>query len=152
MGSANISKDDQITPYIEGVRSDLPGKSTTFMDNMGDLLVEELQVESPIGETQELHDLAMWLPQGDLVRYIFSASGHFDPVVEGHEIMGVFLTEKQTRWWFWYLNNVLGGSYDVKYGTGNKTPENDYPARALANADSDIEMELDQFYYDVFGR
>lgn len=152
MASVIISRDDQITPYLESVKGDLPGKSSAFMDNMGDLLVEELQVESPIGETQELHDLAMWLPQGDLIRYIFSASGHFDPVVDGHEIMGVFQTPKQTRWWFWYLKNELGGSYTVKYGTGNKTPENDYPARALVNADGEIELMLDTFYDDVFGR
>lgn len=150
-GQLTINKNDMLTPYLENVKTSLPVESSNFMDTMGDLLVDYLQTETPIGETHELHDLTMWLAQGELTRYIFSASGHFDPVVDGHEIMGVFNTPKQTRWWFWYLNNVLGGSYDAKYGTGNKTPANDYPAVALINADSDIESGMDKFYDDVFG-
>lgn len=151
MGSVSITKDDPVTPFIDELLGNILPHTSNFLDDVSDIEVEYMQSENPIGETQELNDLTMWISQGELVRYIFSASGHFDPVVGGHEIMGPLLTEKQRKWWFWYLNNVLGGDYDVKYGTGNKTPPNDYPAIALVNSDADVDARGDQYLTELLG-
>lgn len=151
MGILQISKNDEVSPYVEGVIDYFQSNSSGLMDDIGDIGVEEMQVVNPIGETQQLNDLTMWIPQGEFVRYIFSAAGHFEPVVAGHVILGPMLTEKQRKWWFWYLHNVLGGEYTVKYGTGNKTPGNDYPAEALINMDDPVEVRLQEFLDGAMG-
>ncbi|BDZ68596.1 hypothetical protein [Methanobacterium ferruginis] len=151
MGSVNFTKNDEVTPYVENVIGNLTGHTSRALDDISDIEVEYMQSENPIGETHELNDMAMWEATGDLKRYIFSGSGHFDPIVDGHVILGPLLTERQRKWWFWYLNAVLGGSYDVKYGTGSSTPPNDYPARALDASDADVDIRLDQYLNDLLG-
>lgn len=152
MGSVNISKSgDEVTPFIQDILDNILGKTSNFLDDVSDIEVDYMQSENPIGETQQLNDLTMWEPKGELVRYIFSAAGHFEPIVEGHVILGPMLTERQRKWWFWYLFNVLGGDYDVKYGTGNKTPANDYPTRALVASDDEVDVRAEQYLDDLFG-
>ncbi len=152
MGSVQVTKSyDEVTPYIEEIISNILPQTSQTLDDISDIEVEYMQSENPIGETQQLNDLTMWEARGELVRYIFSAAGHFEPIVNGHVILGPFLTDLQRRWWFWYLNEVLGGDYDVKYGTGNNTPPNDYPSRALEYSDADVDARLDQYLNDLFG-
>ena len=51
-------------------------------------------------------------------------------VVDGHRVL---TTEKSRRWWFWYLKNVLGGSYTRKTsGPPGYVPPNRYHERAIA--------------------
>lgn len=145
MGSVQLTKEDEVSPYVEGVIDYFQNNTSNLRDDIGDILVDEMQVVNPIGETQQLNDLTICLVLDEYTIYVFSAAAHFEPVVAGHVILGPMLTEKQRKWWFWYLHNVLGGEYTVKYGTGNKTPENDYPAEALVNADDPVEARLQQF-------
>lgn len=50
-------------------------------------------------------------------------------VVDGYRVLN---TEKSRRWWFWYLKNVLGGSYTRKTsGPPGYVPPNRYHERAV---------------------
>jgi len=151
MGSISTTKDDQVTPYLEEILGNILPQTSNLLDDISDIEVEYMQSENPIGETQQLNDLTMWEAFSALVRYIFSAAGHFEPIVNGHAILGPFLTEKQRKWWFWYLNEVLGGDYDVKYGTGNSTPPNDYPSTSLVASDADVDSRCEQFLDEFLG-
>ncbi|MDY9922790.1 hypothetical protein [Methanobacterium sp.] len=151
MGSVFISKDDQASPFIYDIISNIPSKTSNFIEDIGELHRQEMEDIAPVGETEELSNLTVVISTGEFSVYVFSASGHFDPVVDGHEIMGVFNSPKQTAWWFWYLNNVLGGDYEVKYGTGNKTPPNDYPSEAMVIVDADVDARGEQYLNGILG-
>jgi hypothetical protein len=66
-------------------------------------------------------------------------------VVDGHRVL---TTEKSRKWWFWYLKNVLGGSYTRKTsGPPGYVPPNRYHERAIAAVSfksilSTLEQEL----------
>lgn len=50
-------------------------------------------------------------------------------IINGHRTL---TTEKSRRWWFWYLNNVLGGSYTRKTsGPPGYVPPDRYHERAV---------------------
>lgn len=150
MGSVNIVKGvDEATPFIEEMLSSLLPKTSDLLDDLTEIQVEEMQVETPIGETHELHDLTIGISQGELTRYIFSASGHFEPVVEGHVVHGPIFSDLQRRWWFWYLWNVLGGEYVNK--TNGFQPPNDYPSTSFSMAEDAINPRLEQFLDELTG-
>lgn len=146
--------ENRLLNEIEGFRNDFPDRAEQLMgdasDGIGEIIRGAMVSEAPykwsdLREGHTVEDI------GPLEKYIYSDVPHFEPIVKGHIIMGVNNSERQRRWWFWYLANELGGSYTVKHGTGNKTPENDYPARALINAEGDIEARLDQFLQELIG-
>lgn len=145
MGTIDLSIKDEASPFIQSKVDDFIPQAITMMDDIADIYKQGLEDNAPIGETGELGDLSTWDSIGTLERFIFSASDHFDPIVKGHTILGPYTSDKQLRWWFWYLWNELGGSYEPKYGTGNKTEANDYPAIAFEDADSAIDDRVDEF-------
>lgn len=50
-------------------------------------------------------------------------------IVEGHHVL---TTDKARKWWFWYLHNKLGGSYERKTsGPSGYVPGDNYHERAL---------------------
>lgn len=56
-------------------------------------------------------------------------------VVYGHKL---WVSEKQRKWWFWYLREMLGGSYTRKWFSIKKSGDmevfvmpNNYPDRAV---------------------
>lgn len=51
-------------------------------------------------------------------------------ITNGHVVLD---TERSRNWWFWYLNNVLGGSYTRKTnGPPGYVPPDNYHKRAVA--------------------
>lgn len=61
-------------------------------------------------------------------------------VIEGHDTL---TTDKQRRWWFWYLNSKLNGNYKRKTdGEPGHAGENDFFERALPHIENNIEAEL----------
>lgn len=63
------------------------------------------------------------------VRYICSEEEYWKYVVGGHYSL---TTERQRAWWFWYLEEVLGGQYQRKTdGPTGYVPPDNYPERAL---------------------
>ncbi len=137
---------------IKNIRDELPEKAEAFMsasDGIAEIIRAEMVSEAPFlwGDLREGHTVE---DVGPLEKYIFSDVPHFEPLVKGHIITGINNSPRQRAWWFWYLANELGGSYTPKYGTGNKTPENDYPSRALVNADAAIESRAQLFLDEVF--
>lgn len=145
MGFIQLQKDQDPTSDLQSTLDELHSQAFVLMDLVGQIYLEFIQPMTPVGETSELLNLTDVFVEDDLERWVGSMAEHFDYIVPGHTIAGVFNSERQTRWWFWYLNNVLGGEYDVKYGTGNKTPEYDYPGMAFDMADPIVEMALEEF-------
>lgn len=136
-------------PDLDDILNNILPKAVTMMDNVADTYKDYLETEAPVGETHELSDLSMWESLGPLERFIFSASGHFDPIVKGHKVYGPIFSDLQRRWWFWYLWNVLGGEYENT--TNGMTEPNDYPQVAFDGADSDIDGILDDYLQDLLG-
>jgi len=57
-------------------------------------------------------------------------------VIGGHATM---VSEAQRRWWFWYLNNILGGEYERKTeGPPGQVPPNDYIGRAIESSEGEF--------------
>lgn len=134
-------------PDLESIIENFMDKTVQHLDNIADIYKSYLASEAPIGETHELSDLSMWEALGQLERFIFSASGHFDPLVKGHKVFGPIFSDLQRRWWFWYLLNELGGVYMNK--TDGQTEPNDYPQDAYDAAESDVDSELQDYLEDL---
>lgn len=137
---------------FQELRSNLPDKAEDLMknasDGIGEIYRGAMVAEAPYlwGDLREGHEVE---ERGPLEIYVFSDVPHFEPVVNGHKITGPFNSAKQLAWWFWYLKNELGGEYEPKYGTGNKTEGDDYPARAMVIADPEVEARLQKFLDEV---
>jgi hypothetical protein len=145
LGTLTVTKHETITPELEGLISDLIPQASIMMDDIGGIYKNAMQDVTPIGETNQLHDLTLVESFGELDRYISSEASYFDAVTDGHMVYGPVFSDLQRRWWFWYLNNVLGGEYEVKVGSGNKMAGNDYPSEAMDMADNDVESRVNEF-------
>jgi hypothetical protein len=145
MGSLEANKSETITDELEGLLGELMPQGILMMDDIGEIYKNAMQDVTPIGETQQLYAQTLVESFGDMDRYISSEADHFDPVVGGHIVYGPIFSDLQRRWWFWYLNSVLGGEYTPKVGSGNKLPGNDYPSEAFVNADADVEARVNEF-------
>ena len=145
MGTIGVSKDEIVQDALASLVDDLPNNAFTFIDDVAEILKSAMMDITPIGETSQLHDLTTILYLGDLVRYIYSEAPYFDDVVDGHYVFGPVFSDKQRRWWFWYLRTELGGVYTPKVGSGNRMEGNDYPLVAIDNADPDIEQRASDF-------
>ena len=145
MGTLDVSNDGAtVSGELQDILDNLLGSANDFMDDIGAILQENMEIVTPIGDTNDLYDKTTVESEG-LQRSIYSKSDHFDPVVDGHMVYGPVFSDRQRRWWFWYLENFLGGDYDVKVGSGNKMEANDYPLEAVDLADGDIEMRASEF-------
>jgi len=145
LGSINTTKNEDITPDLISLIGDVKDEGSNMMDDIGDIYKNAMQDVTPIGDTQQLWSLTLVESFGDMDRYISSEADYFDPVVDGHIVYGPIFSDLQRRWWFWYLNAVLGGDYDVKVGAGNKMEGNDYPSEAFDNADADVTARVNEF-------
>ena len=143
-----ISK-DELTGFMQSMMDRFMPETDSMLDDLGEIYVEEMQTANPIGETHELNDLTMVLSEDEFTRYIFSAAGHFVPVVEGHDVFGPIFSDKQRAWWFWYLNNVLGGVYDNK--TDGYLEGNPYPAEAFEMADGEVQDRMQVYMNNIMG-
>jgi hypothetical protein len=147
-GDLSVLVQDNTSPDLIDILSSLMGNAIDFMDEVGDLYVGAEQAFAPYW-TGDVYNKTISEAEGPLTRNIYSTSDHFDPLVDGHVILGPMLTDKQRKWWFWFLNNVLGGDYTPKYGTGSKTPPNEYISDAFSAVDPDIDGKLDEFWDKV---
>ena len=144
MGFMEIRKgNDEVTPDLHDKQDNLLVQAIVTLDIIAELYKEFMQAVTPIGETNQLHDLTDIFSDDTLSRWIISEAPHFDWIVPGHAVYGPIFSDKQRRWWFWYLNNVLGGEY-----TNNamgKTGPNDYPQIAFDMAEGDVNAEAEEF-------
>jgi len=149
MGYVQLTKDDQVSPALQEILDTIDNYAESTMDDIGDIELDAMQFIVPIGETGELgHDLIVE-NEGGLSRSIYSLSDHWDAVVGGHNVFGPIFSDKQRKWWFWYLWNVLGGEYDNK--TDGYLPGNDFPLIAMEMADSNVEARVNEFLDQITG-
>lgn len=144
MGFMEIRKGiDEVTPDLQDKRDNLLIQAIVTLDIIAELYKEFMQAVTPIGETNQLHDLTNVFSDDTLSRWIGSEAPHFDWIVPGHNVHGPIFSDRQRRWWFWYLNNVLGGEYANK--TDGKTEPNDYPLIAFEMAEGDVNAQAEEF-------
>lgn len=136
---------------FQDLRSGFPEKAEDLMsasDGIGEIYRGAMVSEAPFkwGDLREGHTVE---DVGSLEKYIYSDVPHFEPVVKGHKVAGINNSPRQRRWWFWYLKNELGGEYTPL--TNGKVEENDYPSRAMINAEGEVDARLQSFLDEVFG-
>ena len=62
-------------------------------------------------------------------RSIVNNTPYLKWILSGHRVL---TTPRSKRWWFWYLNTVLGGGYTRKTnGARGYVAPNNYPRRAM---------------------
>lgn len=79
----------------------------------------------------------------DSFGFVYSDVDWWDPLVGGHAVYGPIFSERQIRWWFWYLNTVLDGVYINK--TEGYKGGDDFPLEAFYNAEADVESRISEF-------
>lgn len=147
MGQIQFTKDDQLSPELRDILSELDSYAESAMDDIGTIEQDAMQFIVPIGATGELGHNIIVEVDGKLSRSIYSLSDHWDAVVGGHNVFGPIFSDKQRRWWFWYLWNILGGEYVNK--TDGYLPGNDFPLIAMEMADSNVEARVNEFLDQV---
>lgn len=151
--------ENRLLNEIEGFRNDFPDRAEQLMGDASDGIAEIIRGamvdEAPYkwGDLREGHTVE---DIGPLEKYIFSDVPHFEWIVKGtkpHDIypIGTVSYLGQTirqgkRALFWE-----GASHPVPMVHHPGTEPNDYPARALINAEGDIEARLDQFLQELIG-
>lgn len=123
---------------FEELEAIIPKAINLAMKEFGIILLTEIKKEAPVGETGFLragHDMNIQDNIGEILCNVF----YWRHVVYGHRVL---TTDKSRKWWFWYLKNILGGSYQRKTdGPVGYVPPNDYILRASVNVMSKIDME-----------
>lgn len=143
MASVQLTTKDEVSPYVDAVIESLRSGASPFMDDIGDIYKEAEQQLAPIGETNQLYDAIGVDVLDEYTRSIYSVIYYNVWVIEGHATM---VTEKQRRWWFWYLHTVLGGVYERKTeGEPGYAGPNDYVSEAYDMADGDVDTAIDDF-------
>lgn len=149
MGFIELRKDDQVSPALQEELDQLMPQAESTMDDVGNIYLDATQQVTPIGETGDLFHETIVESDGPLSKIIYSTSSHWDYVVGGHDVFGPIFSDLQRRWWFWYLNEVLGGWYENK--TMGYYEGVDYPLSAFENAEPEIENRLDDFLNQIVG-
>lgn len=139
---------DPVRVIYEELVESLPKKTTVLVDDVAEVYRGAMVAGSPYrtGDMRKLHTI---VETGQYSRYIFSDVLYFDSVVGGHKVNGPIYSDRQRRWWFWYLNEVLGGVYENK--TNGYLAGNNYPARAYASSASSIQEKEQQFLNSLMG-
>jgi hypothetical protein len=137
---------DTVQGLYQKLVDELPDDTTLLLDDLSEIYKENMDIEAPYltGYLISMHIVEML---GTYDRYIYSDASYFDDVVGGHAVYGPIFSDKQRRWWFWYLKNVLGGSYENK--TDGHQPGNDYPTRAYYNAQSAIDARIQEYLSNI---
>lgn len=144
---------------FEDIRSSFPDKAESLMsagDGIAEIIRKHMVTEAPFkwGDLREGHTVES---MGPLESYIFSDVPHFEWVVKGtppHDIyprgavtyLGFTVREgsgKQALFW-------EGAAHPVRMVHHPGTKPNDYPSRALENAEGEVEARLQQFMDEVF--
>lgn len=143
-------KIDDLRPNFESIKTDLMPEAIMLIDDIAEIERSWMIALAPFlwGDLREGHTIE---EIGILARYVYSDVPHFEPVVAGHTVLGPFSSEKQLHWWFWHLKNELGGKYEPKVGTGNKTAPNKYPSEALIASEGEVDARIEVFYNNSFG-
>jgi len=136
-----IDKESLETEFQEKL-NELPTKASNFMDEIAEIYLKEMQYLTPV-QTGNLVLFTIIEEFGELGRSIYSTASYFDWIVGGHNVYGPIFSDLQRRWWFWYLNTILGGSYTNK--TSGYKGGDDYPLEAFYNSESDVDNKLDEF-------
>ena len=141
----NIGK-QSLYDFYQKLISEIPDDTTLLLDDLGEIYKENMDIEAPFltGYLISQHIVEML---GTYDRYIYSDAPYFDDVVAGHAVYGPIFSEKQRRWWFWYLHNVLGGSYENK--TDGHQPGNNYPTRAYYNAQPTVDARIQEYLSNI---
>ena len=133
---------DTILAAYQKIIDDFPGKTSDLVDELAELYRGYMVAEAPyiFGDMREGHVIES---TGEFTRYVYSDVPYFDAVVNGHVVNGPIYSDKQRRWWFWYLRTVLGGDYSNK--TDGFQQGNNYPERAYNNAQSSIDNKMQEY-------
>lgn len=133
---------DELTNYSSGKLGELNSKAGSFLDEIAEIYKDSMVDEAPevSGETKRQ---TIWEYIAEFIRSVYSTVPWWDALVGGHAVYGPIFSDKQRRWWFWYLNTVLGGSYVNK--TNGYYPGNDYPSIAFDNAEGSVDQKLEEF-------
>lgn len=135
---------------LQDLKGVFPEKAESLMgasEGIAEIIREAMVSRAPYkwGDLREGHTVE---DVGPLEKYIFSDVPHFEPLVKGHTVSGINNSDRQRRWWFWYLEKELGGEYTPK--TNGKVEANDYPTEALQSVDGEIDARLQAFLDEVF--
>lgn len=107
------------------VEAFISGMMNEMTEQLLEVIIQPGMCPVDKGDLREGHFAEIIAP---LVKYIKCRVAYWVDVVYGHKTM---VTEEQKLWWFWYLNTVLGGSYQRKTnGPTGYVPPDDYPNRA----------------------
>lgn len=141
----HFDKDNVQGVYLNLV-GEFPNDSVILVDDLAEIYRGYMADESPfvIGDMREglvIENIGMY------GRYVFSDVPYFDAVVAGHWVYGPIFTEKQLKWWFWYLRVMLGGEYVNK--TDGFKEGNDFPSRAYEKAQPRIDDRIQQFLTNI---
>lgn len=136
MGSYDVTFNvSDLIAFFEGKISNLPEMATSLLDGIGEDIRGEMVDEAPYkwGDLRAGHTIES---PSEWVRVMFSDVPHFDWVVGGtkpHIIEG-------NPWLYWE-----GAEHPVRRVHHPGTAPNDYPARALENAQTGIEERINDF-------
>ena len=131
---------ETIQAIYEALREDFPDKFSQLMEDLAEIYRLYMVDFSP-WITSNMRQMMEKDDTGDYSWYVYSDVPYFDDVVGGHKVYGPIFSDKQRRWWFWYLKNVLGGSYTSKGGYSG----NDFPAQAYDAASGEIDAKIQEF-------
>ncbi|MBZ2167008.1 hypothetical protein [Methanobacterium spitsbergense] len=140
-----IGKDNVYNLY-QKIIDGLPDDTILLLDDLAEIYKDNMDIEAP-NLTGFLISMHVIEQLGTYDRYIYSEASYFDDVVSGHAVYGPIFSDLQRRWWFWYLQNVLGGEYENR--TDGRQPGNDYPTRAYHNAQSAIDYRLHEYITNI---
>ncbi|MCE7699503.1 MAG: hypothetical protein K8E24_012100 [Methanobacterium paludis] len=135
---------DTVQNIYDRIVSELPDNTVDLLDDLGEIYKESMDNDAPYltGFLVSMHIVEQL---GTYDRYIYSEADYFDSVVGGHTVWGPIFSDTQRKWWFWYLANVLGDSYEPKVGSGNKMEGNNYPMRAYYDAQGAKDARVQDF-------
>ncbi len=146
---------------FQDMRDSFPEKAEDLMsgasDGIGEIIRGAMVNEAPFkwGDLREGHTVE---DVGPLEKYIYSDVPHFKFVVEGTAPHDIFPRAAVT-----YLGHTIragsgksalfweGADHPVPMVHHPGTQPNDYPSRALENADGEIDARLQKFLDEVFG-
>lgn len=113
----------------------------SMLEELEALYYENIGLEVPVNEGDLwASTTTVWEAWGF---EISPTADHAKYVIKGHESLA---TEAQRRWWFWYLNEVLGGDYERKTdGPPGYVPPNDYMQRAIDRSEGEFANIFESF-------
>lgn len=118
-----------------------PQLGINLVDGIAEDIRDAMVIEAPFkwGMLKELHVVET---VSDWIREIFSLAPYFDIVVGGSSPHDIYPLSKKALYW-------PGADYPVKHVYHPGTAPNDYPSRAIVNADGAINTRVNEFLDQV---